>query len=103
VLAMTDRRIHIQEHSGGGRPVVTKGLTLCKVHHAAYGRRILGITPSYEVRINDEVLREVDGPMLRHGIQEFHGKTLMVLPQRRAERPDPSLLEERFQAFLNAS
>jgi putative restriction endonuclease len=55
------------------------------------------------VRINAEVLSEVDGPMLRHGIQEFHSKTLMVLPQGRSDRPDPSLLEERFQAFLDAS
>lgn len=94
---------HIQEDSGGGRPVITNGLSLCKMHHVAYDRRILGITPSYEVRINDEVLNEVDGPMLRHGIQEFHGRTLMVLPQRRSELPDRSLLEQRFQAFLGQS
>lgn len=94
---------HIQEDSTGGRPVVTNGLTLCKMHHAAYDRGIVGITPTYEVRVNAEVLSEVDGPMLRHGIQEFHRQQLMVLPQRRAERPDRSLLEERFQAFLDAS
>ncbi|NYG59418.1 putative restriction endonuclease [Nocardioides daedukensis] len=94
---------HIHEDGAGGRPVVTNGLTLCKMHHAAYDRKILGITPSYEVRINADVLQEVDGPMLRHGIQEFHGQQLMVLPERRTERPDPLLLEERFQAFLNAS
>ncbi len=83
--------------------MVTNGLTLCKMHHAAYDRRIMGITPNYEVRVNDQILLEVDGPMLRHGIQEFHGEKLMVLPRRRAERPDPELLEERFQAFLDAS
>ncbi len=94
---------HIQEDSGGGRPIVTNGLALCKMHHAAYDRRILGITPDYEVRVNEEVLQEVDGPMLRHGIQEFHGQTLMVLPTRRVERPDRSLLDERYQAFLDAS
>lgn len=94
---------HIHEDGAGGRPVVTNGLALCKMHHAAYDRRILGITPGYEVRINDEVLHEVDGPMLRHGIQGFHRKQLMVLPERRAERPDRLLLEERFQSFLDAS
>lgn len=93
---------HIQEDGAGGRPVVTNGLALCKMHHAAYDRLILGITPAYEVRINADVLREVDGPMLRHGIQEFHGKQLLVLPDRRTERPDRLLLEERFQAFLEA-
>lgn len=94
---------HIQEDGAGGRPLVTNGLTLCKMHHAAYDRRILGITPDYEVRINADVLQEVEGPMLRHGIQEFHGKRLMVLPERRTERPDRLLLDERYQAFLHAS
>ena len=82
---------------------MTNGLTLCKMHHAAYDRQILGITPTYQVRVNAKVLEEVDGPMLRHGIQEFHGKQLMVLPERRKERPDPVLLEQRFQGFLHAS
>lgn len=94
---------HIQEDGAGGRPVVTNGLTLCKMHHAAYDRRILGITPDYEVRINDEVLREVDGPMLRHGIQEFHGKRLMVVPDSLRQRPDRLLLDARYRAFLDAS
>ena len=93
---------HIQEDSAGGRPIVTNGLTLCKMHHAAYDRKILGITPEYEVRVNAKVLEEVDGPMLRHGIQEFHAKKLMVIPERKADRPDPLLLEERFSAFLRA-
>lgn len=93
---------HIQEDGAGGRPIVTNGLALCKMHHAAYDRRILGITPGYEVRINAEVLHEVDGPMLRHGIQEFHGQHLMVIPERRTQRPDQSLLEARYHAFLDA-
>lgn len=93
---------HIQEDSAGGRPVITNGLALCKMHHAAYDSRILGITPGYEVRINGDVLREVDGPMLRHGIQEFHGRQLMVLPRRPAEHPDRDLLDARFQSFLAA-
>jgi putative restriction endonuclease len=72
------------------------------MHHAAFDRKILGITPDYEVRVNEQVLHEVDGPMLRHGIQEFHNQPLMVLPERRSERPDRLLLEERFDAFLRA-
>lgn len=93
---------HIQEDSQGGRPVITNGLTLCKMHHAAYDRQILGITPDYRVQVNADVLREVDGPMLRHGIQEFHGQKLMVVPAAPKHRPDPRLLERRFQAFLDA-
>ncbi len=93
---------HIQEDAAGGRPVVTNGLTLCKMHHAAYDRQILGITPDYRIQINGDVLREVDGPMLRHGIQEFHGAPLMVVPIKRGDRPDRTLLDERYRRFLAA-
>ena len=40
----------------------------------------------------------VDGPMLKHGIQDVHGWTLEV-PKRVAERPDQHLLEQRWQLF----
>lgn len=41
--------------------------------------------------------------MMRHGIQEFYGQQLMVLPERRTQRPDRLLLDQRYQAFLAAS
>jgi putative restriction endonuclease len=34
----------------------------------------MGIPPDYQVVINDELLDEIDGPMLKHGLQEMHGK-----------------------------
>jgi len=37
---------HIHQHAAGGRPVVTNGLTLCKMHHAAYDRQILAVPPA---------------------------------------------------------
>ena len=92
---------HIREDSAGGAPVVSNGLSLCKIHHAAYDANVVGITPKYVIEINERVLNEVDGPMLRHGLQERHGETLH-LPHRAADRPDPELLEERFEAFRAA-
>jgi putative restriction endonuclease len=86
----------------GGDPVVTNGLALCKIHHAAYDRGFLGITPDYSVRINSSLLDEVDGPMLRHGLQEMHGATIH-LPRRREHHPDRGRLDQRYQAFLTAS
>ena len=35
--------------------------------------------------------------------QEFHAKRLMVLPTSNSQRPDRLLLEQRYQAFLDAS
>lgn len=42
----------------------------------------------------------LDSPMLRHGIQEFHRKPLVVLPHRRSQQPDREALDLRYQHFL---
>ena len=94
---------HIVEDSDEhGAPEVTNGLSLCKIHHAAYDQNLLGVTPDFEIRINERLLAETDGPMLRHGLQEMHEKRL-VLPRRRADLPDKKALEVRFENFLGAT
>lgn len=82
-----------------GRPVVSNGLSLCKIHHAAYDKKIIGITPEYKVQVSKAVLKEVDGPMLKHGIQEMHGVELH-LPKSKMELPNPEFLEIQFAKFL---
>jgi putative restriction endonuclease len=85
-----------------GAPVVTNGLTLCKIHHAAYDENILGISPDYTVHIDSEVLREVDGPMLKHGLQQMDQRPLWV-PNKPSDQPDRDRLAERFESFRSAS
>jgi putative restriction endonuclease len=82
-----------------GAPVVSNGLALCKLHHAAFDSFFLGITPDYKVQIRADVLAEKDGPMLIHGLQGLHD-TRIVLPRSRAARPDPELLEIRYERFV---
>lgn len=77
---------------------VSNGLAMCKIHHAAYDRSLMGITPDYEVRIDQELLDEVDGPMLRHGLQDMHGVHIR-LPSNRAARPDRDRLALRYELF----
>jgi putative restriction endonuclease len=94
---------HIVEDSHDeGIAHVTNGLSLCKIHHAAFDRLLLGVTTDYEVRINRELLEEIDGPMLKHGLQEMHGRQL-ELPRSRREWPDPHRLAHRWDAFRRAS
>ncbi|QCQ90475.1 HNH endonuclease [Rhodococcus sp. SGAir0479] len=81
---------------------VRNGLALCKIHHAAYDVRILGISPDFVVEIREDLLYEIDGPMLEHGLKERHGQPLMVLPKARAERPDRQLLELSYKRFRAA-
>jgi len=85
-----------------GVPSVDNGLSLCKIHHAAYDANLLGISPDYVVRINSELMDEIDGPMLQHGLQEMDGRGL-TLPKRRVDRPSKDRLAERFQEFKAAS
>ena len=89
---------HILSDSDGGEPIVKNGLAMCKIHHAAYDRGILGIRSDYTVQIRADVLREVDGPMLRHGLQDTHGWRLEI-PSRIADRPDRDALAARYVAF----
>jgi putative restriction endonuclease len=88
----------IEDGAPGGDPVVSNGLSLCKIHHAAYDRQLMGIDPDYVVHVNTDLLLEVDGPMLRHGLQEMHGRALTT-PTRRRDRPDPERLDPRFSQF----
>lgn len=92
----------IGDGADGGEPVVPNGLSLCKIHHAAYDRNLLGITGDGEVEINAGLLDEVDGPMLQHGLQEMHGRAISQ-PRRRIDRPDRDRLDARHRAFLAIS
>jgi putative restriction endonuclease len=84
-----------------GLPVVPNGLSLCKIHHAAYDKNIVGIRPDLVVEVDRRVLVEIDGPMLRHGLQEMNGAHITV-PRARDAQPDKERLEERYEQFRAA-
>lgn len=84
-----------------GEPVVPNGLSLCRLHHAAFDRHILGVRPDLTVELRVDILREVDGPMLRYGLQGFQDARLHV-PRPAQLRPDPDFLEERYELFKQA-
>lgn len=81
-----------------GTPEINNGISMCKLHHAAYDRLVIGISPDREIHVRKDVLEESDGPMLEYGLKEMHGHRL-ILPKSESEWPDPDLLDERFQVF----
>ena len=91
----------IPDRDERGRPAVSNGLALCKIHHSAFDANILGITPAYRIEIREDILREVDGPMLRYGLQAAHEQDI-ILPRRPADRPNREFLDARYQAFRAA-
>ncbi|HLV01675.1 MAG TPA: HNH endonuclease [Acidobacteriota bacterium] len=88
----------IEDSSPAGEPRVQNGLALCKIHHAAFDRHIIGITPDYVVEVRLDILEEIDGPMLEHGLQGLHRKGLH-LPYTRKLYPDRDLLAWRYEEF----
>ena len=84
-----------------GAPVVRNGLSLCRLHHAAYDLYLLAVRPDSSVEVSRSVLAESDGPMLRHGLQAMHGVRILT-PRAPEKRPDRDLLQQRLRRFREA-
>jgi putative restriction endonuclease len=82
-----------------GDPIITNGLALCKIHHAAFDNNFIGINSDYVIKIRKSLLLEIDGPMLRYGIQLLNNKKL-ILPANKIHWPDKERLERRYLEFL---
>ena len=88
----------IPDNEEGGEPVVPNGLSLCKIHHAAFDNNIVGLNPDYKIIVREDILEEIDGPMLKYGIQEMHNRDI-YMPKSRKHWPDRERVEMRFKRF----
>ena len=90
---------HIVPDCDGGLPVVSNGLALCGIHHRAFDVGVLGVRPDdLSVHVRRDILDEIDGPMLRHGLQALNGQRLWA-PHAAPHRPDPRLLQWKWERF----
>jgi putative restriction endonuclease len=85
-----------------GEPVVSNGLSLCKLHHAAFDRNFIGVRPDYTIEVRRSILDEEDGPMLLHGLKGMHEQPI-YLPREASLQPNRDRLEERYAAFLESA
>ncbi len=83
-------------------PTINNGISLCKLHHAAYDSFILGVTPDYIIQVREDILHEEDGPVLQHGIKGLH-KSRLVLPTSRNQWPSQKSLTWRYSRFVQAA
>lgn len=88
----------VPDSEDDGIPVVQNGLSLCKIHHAAFDCNLLGIDPDYVIHVDKHILSEHDGPMLQHGLKELEHQRL-ILPRKRNDWPDQAFLERKFAQF----
>jgi putative restriction endonuclease len=84
-----------------GEPTVSNGLSLCKIHHAAFDSNFIGVSPDFKIIVREDIRWERDGPMLKYGIQQLHDKRI-ILPRNRKLWPDQARLETRFKKFIGA-
>lgn len=92
---------HIVGDKEGGEPNVPNGLSLCKLHHAAFDKYFIGVRPDGVIEVRLDILEEHDGPMLLHGLKQLH-RTQIYRPRSSANQPDPDLLAFRYSRFVNA-
>jgi putative restriction endonuclease len=85
-----------------GQPIVSNGLTLTKIHHAAFDAHLIGVDPDYRIHVSDRLLEIHDGPFLELGLKGIAG-TLIKLPRRSDDRPDRDRLARRFEEFKKAA
>ena len=84
-----------------GEPIISNGIALCKLHHAAFDRFLIAVKPDYIIEVRKEILKEKDGPMLINALQDIHDSRIQ-LPTLRNHWPNPEYLEQRYAIFRKA-
>lgn len=67
-------------HEALSQPMVTNGLPLSKIHHAAFDAHLLGVDPDFRIHVSRRLLTQNDGPMLEL-LKKMHGERFH-LPER---------------------
>lgn len=80
-----------------GQPIVTNGIPLSKIHHAAFDAHLIGIDPDYRLHVSERLLVQHDGPMLET-LKGLQGRMLRD-PLRAKDGPDRDRLALRFERF----
>jgi len=81
-----------------GEPKITNGISLCKIHHAAFDNMFIGINPDYKIKVRKDILEEEDGPMLLHGLKELQDKSI-ILPPKIIHWPNKDCLNWKYKQF----
>jgi putative restriction endonuclease len=89
----------IPDNEPDSRPTIDNGISLCKLHHAAFDNFMISVNPDYIIHVRMDVLREEDGPMLQHGLKELH-KANIILPRSESHWPNRDFLDRRYQKFM---
>ena len=79
----------------GSTDLTSNGLALCPSDHAAYDGGLLGVSPNYQIVVNQTILEDLRNQNLHGGednILERVGTTI-VIPFNESDRPSPQYLQ----------
>ena len=86
-------------HETLGQPIVSNGLPLTRIHHAAFDAHLIGIDADLRLHVSPRLLGQKDGPALA-ALNDLHGMTPRR-PLRPQDAPDRDQLAHRFEEFWN--
>jgi putative restriction endonuclease len=82
---------------------VSNGLSLCKLHHAAFDSFRLSVTPDRSIQVRPSILEEEEeGPVLEHELKGLDGLVIQ-LPSRAWDKPDRDSLARHLETFRRAA
>lgn len=81
-----------------GEPRISNGLSLCALHHRAFDRDLVGITPELRIHVFRDRLEAPEEEPTRV-LTRFHQQELRV-PDEDEARPDLELVEVRWRAAV---
>ncbi len=92
---IADKKLH-------GSAEIANGLSLCRIHHAAFDTNLIGFSPDLRVHVGATLrAAENEGPILKFALRGLQSAELMV-PETEQYRPSPERLAERFEEFRTA-
>lgn len=87
---------HIKPFSQFYDDRINNGLSLCKNHHWAFDRFWFTVNDDYTIVVSDNLVEE--SPHAR-SMKEFHGASLLALPDRQQHRPRLDALQWHRETF----
>lgn len=80
---------------------VTNGIAMSRLHHTAFDKNLIGISPDFVVTVSNSLQNTSDGIVL-DALKGLDGHRI-ELPTARELSPDKERLAERYNEFLRSS
>ncbi len=99
---ITQQRLHQPLFRARVLEAYQRRCAMCRLGHVSLLDASHIVSVDLKIAVRRDLLAEIDGPMLRHGLQDMAGVSLTV-PTARSARPSRERLELRYREFLDAA